>query len=368
MKLLYNLTLSSKHSQTLCKGFHFHYKVFIIDFSISVNSMSRATTSAAEVRRVSRSVDEAGAASDSAMVLGPNREVMNVVMRNADDTADVMLYSDNDEGVDLDDEILPPAKPLFPEHHKYSPTVYQIQKGQLVPMKGFTMLDVEAAAKHARESVYDPHTSQSHNIQTHHSPFFLPEQTNKSENNFHLNDTRKQEPLMHRFTEASVNAQAFVPKGKEHVRFAPEHSEPEVQSPSHVTVPQLPQQSPHASPELIPAKSLRPASPEPASLPKVEIEDVQAILNALSPGQTSDSSLIVGTVTLRIQHNHIKDIIRQIRRAVAVRILATETLNMAHTIATPVRVGKYGNFCMDAQQLDSFLTQLQHTHLTQHCT
>ena len=341
--------------------------------------MSRATTSAAEVRRVSRSVDEAGAASDSAMVLGPNREVMNVVMRNVDDTADVMLYSDNDEGVDLDDEILPPAKPLFPEHHKYSPTVYHVQKGQLVPVKGFTMLDVEAAAKHARESVYDPHTSQSHNIQTHHSPFFLPEQTNRSENNILIDDTRKREqltlpkPLLpsshtHRFTAASVNAQAFVPKGKEHVRFAPEHSESEIQAPSHVTAPQLPQQSPHASPELIPAKSLRPASPEPASLPKVEIEEVQAILNALSPGQTSDSSLIVGTVTLRIQHNHIKDIIRQMRRAVAVRILATETLNMAHTIATPVKVGKYGNFCMDAQQLDSFLTQLQHTQLTQHCT
>ena len=341
--------------------------------------MSRATTSAAEVRRVSRSVDEAGAASDSAMVLGPNREVMNVVMRNVDDTADVMLYSDDDEGVDLDAEILPPAKPLFPEHHKYSPTVYHVQKGQLVPVKGFTMLDVEAAAKHARESVYDPHTSQSHNIQTHHSPFFLPGQTDRSEDNFHLNDTHKREPLTppkpllppghtHRFTAASVNAQAFVPKGKEHVRFAPEHSESEVQAPSHVTAPQLPQQSPHASPELIPAKSLRPASPEPASLPKVEIEEVQAILNALSPGQTSDSSLIVGTVTLRIQHNHIKDIIRQMRRAVAVRILATETLNMAHTIATPVKVGKYGNFCMDAQQLDSFLTQLQHTQLTQHCT
>ena len=341
--------------------------------------MSRATTSAAEVRRVSRSVDEAGAASDSAMVLGPNREVMNVVMRNVDDTADVMLYSDNDEGVDLDDEILPPAKPLFPEHHKYSPTVYHVQKGQLVPVKGFTMLDVEAAAKHARESVYDPHTSQSHNIQTHHSPFFLPEQTNRSENNILIDDTRKREqltlpkPLLpsshtHRFTSASVNAQEFVPKGKEHVRFAPEHSESEVQAPSHVTAPQLPQQSPHASPELIPAKSLRPASPEPASLPKVEIEEVQAILNALSPGQTSDSSLIVGTVTLRVQHNHIKDIIRQMRRAVAVRILATETLNMAHTIATPVKVGKYGNFCMDAQQLDSFLTQLQHTQLTQHCT
>ncbi len=341
--------------------------------------MSRATTSAAEVRRVSRSVDEAGAASDSAMVLGPNREVMNVVMRNVDDTADVMLYSDNNEGVDLDDEILPPAKPLFPEHHKYSPTVYHVQKGQLVPMKGFTMLDVEAAAKRARESVYDPHTSQSHNIQTHHSPFFLPEQTNRSENNFHLDDTHKREPLTlpkpllpsshtHRFTAASANAQAFVPKGKEHVRFAPEHSESEVQAPSHVTVPQLPQQPPHANSELIPAKSLRPASPEPASLPKVEIEEVQAILNALSPGQTSDSSLIVGTVTLRIQHNHIKDIIRQMRRAVAVRILATETLNMAHTIATPVKVGKYGNFCMDAQQLDSFLTQLQHTQLTQHCT
>ena len=341
--------------------------------------MSRATTSAAEVRRVSRSVDEAGAASDSAMVLGPNREVMNVVMRNVDDTADVMLYSDNDEGVDLDDEILPPAKPLFPEHHKYSPTVYHVQKGQLVPVKGFTMLDVEAAAKHARESVYDPHTSQSHNIQTHHSPFFLPEQTNRSENNIIIDDTRKREqltlpkPLLpsshtHRFTSASVNAQEFVPKGKEHVRFAPEHSESEVQAPSHVTAPQLPQQSPHASPELIPAKSLRPASPEPASLPKVEIEEVQAILNALSPGQTSDSSLIVGTVTLRVQHNHIKDIIRQMRRAVAVRILATETLNMAHTIATPVKVGKYGNFCMDAQQLDSFLTQLQHTQLTQHCT
>ena len=341
--------------------------------------MSRATTSAAEVRRVSRSVDEAGAASDSAMVLGPNREVMNVVMRNVDDTADVMLYSDNDEGVDLDDEILPPAKPLFPEHHKYSPTVYHVQKGQLVPVKGFTMLDVEAAAKHARESVYDPHTSQSHNIQTHHSPFFLPEQTNRSENNILIDDTRKREqltlpkPLLpsshtHRFTSASVNAQEFVPKGKEHVRFAPEHSESEIQTPSHVTAPQLPQQSPHASPELIPAKSLRPASPEPASLPKVEIEEVQAILNALSPGQTSDSSLIVGTVTLRIQHNHIKDIIRQMRRAVAVRILATETLNMAHTIATPVKVGKYGNFCMDAQQLDSFLTQLQHTQLTQHCT
>ena len=341
--------------------------------------MSRATTSAAEVRRVSRSVDEAGAASDSAMVLGPNREVMNVVMRNVDDTADVMLYSDNDEGVDLDDEILPPAKPLFPEHHKYSPTVYHVQKGQLVPVKGFTMLDVEAAAKHARESVYDPHTSQSHNIQTHHSPFFLPEQTNRSENNILIDDTRKREqltlpkPLLpsshtHRFTSASVNAQEFVPKGKEHVRFATEHSESEIQTPSHVTAPQLPQQSPHASPELIPAKSLRPASPEPASLPKVEIEEVQAILNALSPGQTSDSSLIVGTVTLRIQHNHIKDIIRQMRRAVAVRILATETLNMAHTIATPVKVGKYGNFCMDAQQLDSFLTQLQHTQLTQHCT
>ena len=328
---------------------------------------------------MSRSVDEAGAASDSAMVLGPNREVMNVVMRNVDDTADVMLYSDNDEGVDLDDEILPPAKPLFPEHHKYSPTVYHVQKGQLVPVKGFTMLDVEAAAKHARESVYDPHTSQSHNIQTHHSPFFLPEQTNRSEDNFLIDDTRKREPLTlpkpllpsshtHRFTSASVNAQEFVPKGKEHVRFAPEHSESEVQATSHVTAPQLPQQSPHASPELIPAKSLRPASPEPASLPKVEIEEVQAILNALSPGQTSDSSLIVGTVTLRIQHNHIKDIIRQMRRAVAVRILATETLNMAHTIATPVKVGKYGNFCMDAQQLDSFLTQLQHTQLTQHCT
>ena len=341
--------------------------------------MSRATTSAAEVRRVSRSVDEAGAASDSAMVLGPNREVMNVVMRNVDDTADVMLYSDNDEGVDLDDEILPPAKPLFPEHHKYSPTVYHVQKGQLVPVKGFTMLDVEAAAKHARESVYDPHTSQSHNIQTHHSPFFLPEQTNRSENNILIDDTRKREQLTlpkpmlpsshtHRFTSASVNAQEFVPKGKEHVRFAPEHPESEIQTPSHVTAPQLPQQSPHASPELIPAKSLRPASPEPASLPKVEIEEVQAILNALSPGQTSDSSLIVGTVTLRIQHNHIKDIIRQMRRAVAVRILATETLNMAHTIATPVKVGKYGNFCMDAQQLDSFLTQLQHTQLTQHCT
>ena len=341
--------------------------------------MSRATTSAAEVRRVSRSVDEAGAASDSAMVLGPNREVMNVVMRNVDDAADVMLYSDNDEGVDLDDETLPPAKPLFPEHHKYSPTVYHVQKGQLVPVKGFTMLDVEAAAKHARESVYDPHTSQSHNIQTHHSPFFLPEQTNRSENNFHLDDTHKREPLTlpkpllppghtHRFTAASANAQAFVPKGKEHVRFAPEHSESEVQAPSHVTVPQLPQQPPHANSELIPAKSLRPASPEPASLPKVEIEEVQAILNALSPGQTSDSSLIVGTVTLRVQHNHIKDIIRQMRRAVAVRILATETLNMAHTIATPVKVGKYGNFCMDAQQLDSFLTQLQHTQLTQHCT
>ena len=157
--------------------------------------MSRATTSAAEVRRVSRSVDEAGAASDSAMVLGPNREVMNVVMRNVDDTADVMLYSDNDEGVDLDDELLPPAKPLFPEHHKYSPTVYHVQKGQLVPVKGFTMLDVEAAAKHARESVYDPHTSQSHNIQTHHSPFFLPGQANRSENNFHQNDTHKEEPL-----------------------------------------------------------------------------------------------------------------------------------------------------------------------------
>ena len=152
------------------------------------------------------------------------------------------------------------------------------------------------------------------------------------------------------------------------MRFAPEHSESEVQAPSHVTVPQLPQQPPHANSELIPAKSLRPASPEPASLPKVEIEEVQAILNALSPGQTSDSSLIVGTVTLRVQHNHIKDIIRQMRRAVAVRILATETLNMAHTIATPVKVGKYGNFCMDAQQLDSFLTQLQHTQLTQHCT
>ena len=341
--------------------------------------MSRATTSVAEVRRVSRSVDEAGAASDSAMVLGPNREVMNVVMRNVDDTADVMLYSDDDEAVDLDDEILPPAKPLFPDHHKYSPTVYHVQKGQLVPVKGFTLLDVEAAAKHARESVYDPHTSQSHNIQTHHSPFFLPEQTNRSENNILIDDTRKREqltlpkPLLpsshtHRFTSASVNAQEFIPKGKEHVRFAPEHSESEIQTPSHVTAPQLPQQSPHASPELIPAKSLRPASPEPASLPKVEIEEVQAILNALSPGQTSDSSLIVGTVTLRIQHNHIKDIIRQMRRAVAVRILATETLNMAHTIATPVKVGKYGNFCMDAQQLDSFLTQLQHTQLTQHCT
>ena len=340
--------------------------------------MSRATTSAEEVRRVSRSVDEAGAASNSAMILGPNREVMNVVMRNVDDTADGMLYSDDDEEGELDVETLPPAKPLFPEHHKYSPTVYRIQKNKLVPVKGLTLLDVEAAAKHARESVYDPVMSQSHNTQTHQSPFFFPDQANKTENNFHQNNTHKEEPLTplklspppgytHRFTALSANAQAFVPRGKEHVRFAPVHPEHEVQSLPHVVASQSPQQTPHANSQLFPTKSLRPASPEPAPLPRVEIDEVHAILDALTPGQTSVSSLVVGSVTLNIQHNHIKDIIQQIRRVVAVRLLATETLNMPLTIATPVEIGKYGKFCMDAQQLDSFLTQLQHTLLTQHC-
>ena len=215
--------------------------------------MSKLTTSKEEVRRVSRSVDEAGAACDNGMILGPNREELNIVMSNVDNAGNQMFYSDvsSDEG-EFEVDTVPTVQPLFPEHHKYSPprpTVYRIRQNKLVPVKGRIHLDIEAATKAARETQYNPVMPQSYDIQTHHSPFFFPDTTQMQ------NDAQQQQTLREKqnisfscgemenetlkrrsstpvkptpppgFRTLSANAPTFIPNRK-HIQTYPIHIAP----------------------------------------------------------------------------------------------------------------------------------------------